>query len=294
MNQHYVMVIQAHFEAEKNKKAFMYTVIICGVLLLLFFIITWPILEVKQPVALDLIEINLGNNEEGFGETQPLIKGEMSPTQESAATPPPQATASKADAAEDPQPDDNAEEDAAPVTKSVAIKPVVKPKDVVVPSITKTVKVKTPTPAVAAVPKPQKPIATYKGPGNGRGNGATEDNGYRNQGKNPGGKGDAGDPSGKPDSYGKIPGGRSGGPKVIGNRKIIKYYSFTGDLDKATINAIVKVSPAGIGTFTGFGKGSSTRGQEYANAIINYLRNVKFDAASEESTVTVQFNFNVN
>ena len=54
-------MMQANFEAEKNKKAFTYTVLICGVLLLLFFFITWPILQVTPPLVQDLIEINLGS-----------------------------------------------------------------------------------------------------------------------------------------------------------------------------------------------------------------------------------------
>ena len=66
-----------------------------------------------------------------------------------------------------------------------------------------------------------------------------------------------------------------------------------GYADKATVYATVKVSPSGAGTFIGFGKNSTTRAQAYANAIIQYLRNVQFDKSNDESTVTVQFNFNV-
>jgi hypothetical protein len=75
----YNVTMQATFEAEKNRKAFTYTVLICGILLLLAFLITWPILQPPPVIAQDLLEINLGNNEEGFGEEQPLIKGEMAP-----------------------------------------------------------------------------------------------------------------------------------------------------------------------------------------------------------------------
>ena len=64
-------------------------------------------------------------------------------------------------------------------------------------------------------------------------------------------------------------------------------------MDKATVYATVKVSPAGTGTFIGFGKNSTTRTQSYANAIIQYLKNVQFDKSGDESTVTVQFNFNI-
>ena len=52
------------FESEKNKKAFIYTSVICGVLLLLFFIIRWTVEPPTVPLVQDLIEINLGNNEE--------------------------------------------------------------------------------------------------------------------------------------------------------------------------------------------------------------------------------------
>ncbi len=287
----YIVTMQATFEAEKNKKAFAYTIGICGILLILAFLITWPILEPSPTIAQDLLEINLGNNEEGFGEMQPLIKSEMAPAQE-AAVQPQKASAAKEEPAKDIQPDENAETDAAPITKPEKTAP--KSKTIVKEATTPPVKTTSPTPIVAPpAPKPQKPKITYNGPGNGTGNGATEDNGYRQQGNKPGGTGDAGDPTGKPDSYGNSPGGKSGGPRVIGNRKIIKYYSFSGDLDKATVYALVKVSPAGTGSFAGFGKNSTTRAQAYANAIIQYLKNVQFDKSNEESTVTVQFNFNI-
>ena len=65
---------------------------------------------------------------------------------------------------------------------------------------------------------------------------------------------------------------KTGGPKGYkGNRKIVKYYSFTGELNKATIYAIIKVAPIRPGTFIGFDKGSTSRSQGYADAIRNYL-----------------------
>ncbi|MBK8929215.1 MAG: hypothetical protein IPM72_06065 [Chitinophagaceae bacterium] len=269
--------IDKAFESEKNRKALIYTIIVCAGLLLLFFIIKWKNVPPSIPIVQDLIEINLGNNEEGFGEKQPLIKGEMKPTPDEPVASQ-QAAAPQQQKEEKVQPEDNAEPDAAPVTKTN--KATVKAKANTTPS---------PTPA----PKPQKPKITYNGPGNGKGNNATEDNGYRYQGNNPNGKGDAGDPGGDKDSYGNTPGGKKGGPKIIsGNRKIIRYYSFTGNLPKASIMASIKVSPAGTGSFMGFAKGSTSRSQEYATAISNYLRNMQFDKSPEESTVVVQFNFN--
>src|SRR5258705_10533115 len=82
-----IMQAQATFEAEKNKKAFTYTVIICAIILLLAFIITFRVDKVIPPIAEDLIEVNLGNNDEGFGEVQPLIKGEIAPSQKPAPQP---------------------------------------------------------------------------------------------------------------------------------------------------------------------------------------------------------------
>ncbi|MBS1731944.1 MAG: hypothetical protein JST02_01490 [Bacteroidetes bacterium] len=270
--------IEQEFEATKNKKAFFYTTGICVILLLLFIFITWHVLPPSEPVVQDLIEVNLGNNEDGFGEEQPLIKGERS--EESA--PQPKQSAPKEAVAEKVETDDNAQEDAAPVAKVEKKVPKVKTETAV-----------TPTPP--APPKPAKPKITMPG-GTAKtgGNNPTEDNGYRYQGNTPGGKGDAGDPNGNKDSYGNNPGGKIGGPKVIGNRKIIKYYSFTGDLPKATINALVKVSPSGQGRFLGFGKGSTTRDSRYEAAITRYLSNISFDKSDNESTVTVVFNFSEN
>ncbi len=287
----YTVIMQASFEAEKNKKAFAYTFIICGALLILAFFITWPILQIPPPIAQDLLEINLGNNEEGWGEEQPLRKGEMAPAQQTAMQAQ-SAPAAKEEPSKDIQPEENAEEDAAPIVKPE--KPTPKTNTIAKEPTAKPVKAVNPAPVVAPpAPKPQKPKLTYNGPGNGTGNGASEDNGYSSQGNKPGGKGDAGDPTGKPDSYGNTPGGKSGGPRVFGNRKIIKYYSFTGDMDKATVYATVKVSPSGTGSFVGFGKNSTTRAESYADAIRQYLKNVQFDKSNDESTVTVQFNFNV-
>jgi hypothetical protein len=269
------------FETEKNRKALLYTALICGLLLLMFILISWTDNPPSAPVVEDLIEINLGNNEEGFGEEQPLIKGERSPSQEATVVPR-QIAAAQQETEERVTPDDNGEEDAAPVTKPVKASP-------------KVTKPTTPAPVILPAPKPQKPKITYNGPGNGAGNNPTEDNGYKSQGTKPGGTGDAGDPSGNKDSYGNSPGGKVGGPRVTsGNRKVIRYYTFTADLKKATIYAQIKVSPAGQGTFLKIVKPSTSFDQAYASAISGYLRNMQFDKASEESVVTVQFNFTVN
>lgn len=272
--------MSATFEAEKNRKAFTYTTIICVTLLLLFIMIKWKVLPPTIPVVQDLIEINLGNNEEGFGDEQPLVRGNRTPSQDEVR---PTPAVARPVEEERVNPDDNAEEEAAVVNKPVKNTPKAKIEKAVVP-------------VIAPPAKPQKPKITYDGTSTGKpGNNDKEDNGYTYQGNKPGGKGDIGDPTGNKDSYGNSPGGKVGGPKTIkGNRTVTRYYSFTGELEKATINAIVRVSAAGRGTFVGFDKGSTSRSSAYADAIRQYLTKMEFTSASEESTVTVQFNFNVN
>lgn len=82
-------------------------------------------------------------------------------------------------------------------------------------------------------------------------------------------------------------------PKVVsGNRKIIRYYSFSSDLPKANIYAIIKVGTLGQGTLVGFAKGSTSRDQTYEAKITEYLANIQFDKSSEESNVILLFNFN--
>ncbi|MGC4099923.1 hypothetical protein [Ferruginibacter sp.] len=281
------------FEAEKNQKAFLYTATVIALLLMIAIFWKWQLPEAPKPIAEDLIEINLGNLDEGMGNVQPLIKGEKAPgedpgQQKQAATPATEEPAKDLQADED-----NKDEDAAPVTKPV--KP--EPKNNNIPKEPVAQPVKTPTPAVVPEPKPQKPkIAGYGGPKGGTGNGATEDNGYRYEGNKPGGKGDAGSPNGKPDSYGNTPGGRTGGSGLRvskGDRTIINNYIFSGELEKATINAIIKVSPEGRGTFVGFDKGSTSSDSRYATAIRGYLPNIQFSKADHESQVTVPFNFRV-
>jgi outer membrane biosynthesis protein TonB len=286
--------MQSNFELEKNQKAGTYTAIICAILLLLFYFITWRIEDVKPPIPEDLIEVNLGNDKEGFGEVQPLIKGEMAPAQDPAPRPQ-QVAAAKEEPSKDIDADESKDEDAATVKKME--KNNSKKNEAPKENITKPVKVNNPVAvATPAPPKPQKPKATYNGAGNGKGNGATESNDAFGQGNDKNGKGDAGTATGKPDSYGNTPGGKTAGGALRvskGDRTIQNNYIFMGDLPKATINALIKVSPEGRGTFVGFDKGTTDTDPRYASAIRSYLPNIQFSKSDHESTVTVPFNFKV-
>jgi len=272
--------MSATFEAEKNRKASIYTALILGSLLLITFLVSWTNVTHPPKPLEEFIEINLGNDIEGFGEVQPLIKGEKAPADEPA--PQKQQAAPVQPVVEEKQ-EENTDPESAPVTKPVKTPVKVTPKTV-------------PTP-VPPAPKPQKPkIAGYNGPKGGTGNGATEDNGYKYQGNKPGGTGDAGSPNGKPDSYGNTPGGKTGGGGLRvskGDRTIVNNYIFMGNLPPATIHAKIKVAPGGRGVFIGFDKGSTSTEARYAEAIRGYLPNIEFSKADHESVVTVPFNFRV-
>jgi len=68
-------------------------------------------------------------------------------------------------------------------------------------------------------------------------------------------------------------------------------YVFAGELPAAKINALIKVSPEGDGSFIALAKGSTSQNELYTNAIKKYLPNVKFNKADHESTIVVTFNF---
>lgn len=259
------------YKTEEQKKAAKSTGITCIALIILFIIIRWKSVPPPTPLIQDLIEINLGNNEDGSGDEQPLIKGKPTIAKED------KAAASTSSAASDNKNDENDDKDAAALVNS------------------NKKNHKESTDKDNKKESNKKPKLVYKGSEKGKnGNNSDEDNGYKYQGnKNNGG--DNGDPSGDKDSYGDHAGGKKGGPKVIrGNRSIEGSYKFEGDLSKATIYAIVEVSPSGEGTFKGFDKGTTNRNQAYENAVKNYLRKIKFNKSDNKSKVTVRFIFDID
>lgn len=154
---------------------------------------------------------------------------------------------------------------------------------------------------VVETPAPRVPKAVLgkTTTGTGSGGGAAED--YDRSGGSGNGTG-VGNGNGTGGGTGNGTGGGNGngsgtgnGPKITrGDRKIIRHYSFDGDLEKAVVYANISVSPEGVGKFVSIAKGSSNSTSAYKNAIIQYLQNIKFDKADHESMVTVQFNFRVN
>lgn len=265
-------------DSEKNKKALLYTLLVYAVLLLFFFIIRWQNQNPAPTPVQDLIEVNLGNNFNGDGDEQPLVKGKQTISKEENAS-----DGEKYTKQDDPVTTDDHQNDGASIIKSNDRKA----------SDAKTNKGLNNSDNSSSNKRPK---ITYNGPIKGKnGNNDKEDNGYKYQGNAKNKKGDNGDPKGDKDSYGDTPGGKKGGPKVIrGNRRIIDHYQFEGDLNKATVYANIKVSPSGRGRFVSFEKGSTTRSQAYANAINNYLNKMQFNKSDEESLITVEFIFDVH
>jgi hypothetical protein len=298
MSQVYNMNSLTQQDRANNPKAAAITAIVHGVILFIFFVIPMAATLKNDPIVNEEgIEVNLGNSDIGFGDVQPLAPGDPAPVQEEQASPAPQQIE---------LPNDDVEKETS--DRDDVDAPVVnKPEKKTTPSkiVTNTPPVAKTKPATQPVvnptPAPPKPKATMSAPG-GTGPGGNNSDTYNNS-KNQGiagGKGDQGKPNGNPnsDNYngnGGTGSGTKSGPRITrGDRKIVKYYSFTADLERATIFALVKVSPDGRGTFAGFGPGSTTQGSAYRNKIVEALRNIEFDKSDHESTVTVEFKFTVN
>ena len=244
------------------------------------------------PVSLDLIDVNLGNEMEGMGDVQPLVKGERAPDNQSVAS---NQSAQKAQESpsQNIQADEDDDEAAAPVVKS-------ENKNETSKQINQTNSVKAskninPSPVVNPNPAPPKPkVPLYKGGTGTGGNGAAEDNGYRNQGYKPG-NGDAGSPDGKPDAYGNSPGGRSGVSVVRGlsGRRPIHFPNMQDDFNEnAKVYVDIKVNAAGNVTSASIAKGTTTSNSTLRNIALEKAKQLKFPSSDnylESGTILFHF-----
>ena len=296
MNNAYAMTV--NFESRKNTQASAITLGFAAFLLALMFLLKWAVPVVQHPPVEQGILVDLNIPEE---ELEPPTKatgggGGGNPVQATGpagAAPPAPAQPGTEDDAKDVEEDPNEKE----------TPPILKP-DNPKPTATKINENKSPVktepkpdPLPPAPPKP-KAVAGKTLTGNGKGGGAVED--YdRSGGSGTGsgvGKGSGyGGGSGTGSGGGKGSGtGRGSGPRVSsGDRSVIGNYSFTADLDKATIYAFVKVSPSGEGEFVGIAKGSTATSAGYKNDIIKNLRSMRFNKSDHESMVTVEFKYRV-
>ena len=280
------------FEAEKNRKAMLYTAIICGLFLILAIFYTWPLQVPPVPDVQDLIDVNLGNEQEGMGDVQPLVKGDRAPDNQSVASHQSARRAQETPSQNIPA-EENNDEEAAAVVKSEKKKedaPVINKE-----SATKASKNINPSPVVNPNPAPPKPkVPLYKGGAGTGGNGASEDNGYRNQGYKPG-NGDAGSPYGKPDAYGNSPGGKSGVSVVKGlsGRRPIHFPNMEDDFNEsAKVYVDIKVDASGKVTSAGIAKGTTTSNSTLRNIALDKAKQLKFPASDNDvESGTILFNF---
>ncbi len=274
--------INHSFEAEKNRKALLYTAVIVGVFLIIAIFYTWPLQITPIKTVEDLIDVNLGNEQEGLGDIQPLVKGERAPDNQSIQS---HQKASKVteNPSRDIQADENNDDkEAAPVVKTE--KPKEDAKDINKAS-NQTSKNINPSQVVNPNPAPPKPkLPLYKGGTGNGGNGATEDNGYRNQGYKPG-NGDAGSPDGKADAYGNSPGGRSGVSVVRGlsGRRPIHFPNMQDDFNEnAKVYVDIKVDANGKVTDAGIARGTTTSNSSLRNIAIQKAKELKFPPSKND------------
>ncbi len=290
--------MSASFEARKNQQASMITAGVAGLLLLLMLFWKWTIPAVEHPPA-DLgilVELNLPPDPEP--EYTPATGG-------GGGGNPVQATGPAGTAPESPQtPGEDSrdiEEDETEKTTPAILQPdKPKPEAKKINENKSDVKVEPKEPVTTPAPPPPKPKAVLgrTTTGNGQGGGAAEDydrSGGAGTGSGVGKGSGTGGGTGTGNGGGNGSGsGRGTGPRVSrGDRSIVSSYAFQGDLDKATIFADIKVSPDGIGQFLQFARGSTNTSSAYKSAVMQYLRNMKFNKSDHESQVTVQFNFTV-
>lgn len=289
-------------ETSKNIKAGTITGIICGLLVLLLFMVSWttPVPAV-QPIE-EGIEVNLGNSETGLGDEAPLVPGDPALIADQPKTVVP-ITPTENVAEKEKETNDN-DKEAPNVTVPVVKKDNNKPVKIITEPIKPVIK-PVAKPVVAPDPKPvvRKPVAVYNGgsSSNTGGNQADDFNKKNNQGIS-GGNGDQGKSNGTTTSDNYTGGGGSGKSGVsvsrgLQGRRISKVPSFEDDFNEnAKIAIDVKVDENGVVVGANFQpKGSTTSNASMREIAIKKAKQIKFSPsdAGESSIGTLIFNFKV-
>lgn len=287
-----------NFESQKNLKATGYTAVACGLLLTIFFIVSWTLPQEPPATVQDGIEVNLGNSDQGLGKDQPFLPGEPSAEDKEKYTPPKPAVVEKAPA-KDVETDDNNKEEAPVVKKAV----VTKPNATRIPDKEETkVKsrpVKAPDPV--PTPKPVRPKAVFHGV-NGTGNGGNAADDFKPGGNEgvAGGRGDQGAPGGDPNSTNYTGGGHGNGGLVttggLRGLRMLSTPSFTDDFNQnARIVLAVHVDENGNVTSAEFDmRGSTTSAGDLIAIAKRKVRQVKFEATGQEHVGGVIVNLKVH
>jgi hypothetical protein len=286
-----------NFESEKNIKASGYTLLVCALLLIVFFYISWTQPAQPPPVVEDGIEVNLGNSDQGMGTDQPYLPGKPAAKDDEKYTAPSKAVVTK-EAAKDVETDDKQTEDAPVIKKPAITKPdatKIPDKEVVKTRPVKVVKTEAPP-----VPLKPRPKALFHG-SNGNGTGGNDADDYKPGGSEgvAGGHGDQGKPGGDPNSK-SYSGGGSGNSGVsisrgLQGRKITGLPSFTDDFNQnAKIAVDIHVDANGnVNNPEYQPRGSTTSDASLKAIALRKAMQVKFNATGEESSGTLIFNLRV-
>ena len=290
-------------ENQKNARAGTYTGMVCGLLLFLFFIVSWSIPTPAVPPEELGMEVNLGNSDIGSGDIQPLIP-EAPSREEQQVNTPPKTQVTAAEPVKEVATDDNDKE----APEAVVHKPAKpEPKATKLPEKEKAVPVKVlakPSPKIVDNPAPPapKPKFIYKGgDGGGKGgNNADTWNGSTTQGI-AGGKGDQGKINGNPNSDSYTGNGGSGSSGVtisrgLPGRHIARFPSFEDDFNEnAKVAVDIRVDQAGNVLSANYQpKGSTTSDAGMREIAIRKAKSLKFSAnagAADSEIGTIVFNF---
>ncbi len=283
MAQSYLMTADS-FEQQKNMKAGALTAGICVLLALMLFFVSWQLPKIVPPdPPLDQqgIEVNLGTDETGFGDVQPLAVGD----------PAPESATSNAQPAVSEPTETNATDDA---ESNVAVPKSEKPKVV------------TTKPVVNPTPAPPKPkakmgaITTKNGTGPGGNNSQDDFEKNRSQGIYKGAGKDQGDINGTPNSDKYGPGGGKGTGGIVirsglNGRRLTSSTAFQDEFKenaKVAVDVIVdasgKVISASINP-----KGTTTTDGNTRNIAKRRALSLKFNSAGDEQNGTLVFEFKI-
>jgi hypothetical protein len=283
-----VLYMTDPFEAQKNRQAALITLGVAGLLLLILFIVKLTFPENPIPQFDDVVEVNLGSSDNGFGTDQPLLPGEPAQAQQVAYVPP-APTHSNEETVKQVETDDK-NPDAPEIKNPVTAKP----NATKVNEINKTIKTNNkPQPVISTAPPKPKAVLGHTTGGNGNGgNGADSYKPGGNEG-NGTGNGDKGVPGGDPNgkSY-------TGTPKNFGIMAFsIPNQSFQDDFDRnAKIAMDIETDENGkviSATYQPRGStGTATpRMREIARTYA--LTKLKMGSTMGRSKGTVVFNFQV-
>jgi hypothetical protein len=284
---------ELEFNARKNRKAGFYTLLICGSLLVLLFLISWNLPATSIPVE-EGLEVNLGNSDQGLGTNQPFLPNDPSRQNQEKYTPPKTVAATK-EALKDVETDDK-NPDPAPAVKQP---PVTKPDATKIPDKDLAAKTprKTTQPAVNPIPAPPKPKAVFNGV-KGDGTGGNDADHFKPGGSQgiAGGKGDQGAPGGDPNSTNYSGGGHGNGIAIargLQGRRISSTPSFTDEFNEnAKVAVDIRVDAAGTVISAEYQAHGSTTSDATLKAIaLKKAHQVKFNSSTDESVGTIVFNF---